>query len=230
MGLDRRDYCSKQRVARGMTLAVVDLLEFVHVNEREYETSGSVPRAVDLSIERDHSQSAAQRAGERIELRLLQRLFQELAIPGRGRAICRGAFAVHRSAGTFGSCAGTHARGVVPCRLGGRARKAEVAIQRCGGEVALHGGAIARVRPQIPQVRALITRHGIFQTLARGPRPGPGRLNACQRALDAISTRGLVSIAEFQRGVSGALTVGGDLVAVRGPLVGIRVGSIAIRR
>ena len=150
MGSDRRDDRSEQRVARGMALAVVDLLELVDVDEGEDETAGAVTSTVDLPLECEHSQSAAQRAGEWIELRLFQRLFQKLAIPGRGRAIRSGAFAVHRSAGTLGGCASTHVCGVVPRGLRGRARKAEVAIQRCGDEVALHGGAIPRVGPQIP--------------------------------------------------------------------------------
>jgi hypothetical protein len=212
--LDRTDHFLQQHIACGMALAVVELFELINVDERDHKESGAVPCSVDLTLERDHSELAAQSAGERIELCIPQRLFRELAISRGRRAVCRGVVPVDRRASSFGGCAGTHIRRMVPRGFGGRARNAAVAVQSCGCEVALRGGAITRGGAEIAQVCTLITPRGVRQTLARGLRPRPGRLNPLERALDAIGTRGFIEAVDVESGMTRMLAVGDDLVSV----------------
>src|SRR5439155_3336942 len=62
------DDIAQQRVARGMALAVVELLESVDVHEGEYEPSVSVSSAIDLVFEGGHPEVASVGASELIEL------------------------------------------------------------------------------------------------------------------------------------------------------------------
>src|SRR5450755_268656 len=108
MRLDGCDDSSQQRVAGGVSLAVVELLEVVNVGDGEHQPSRSVPGAVDLTLEGDHAKLAAVGAGEWVKQGLFELLFGLLAIArGRG-AICRGVFSVGRRTRPFGGRARPH--------------------------------------------------------------------------------------------------------------------------
>lgn len=85
--LDRPDHVAEQRVAGCVALAVVDLLEPVHVDVGQHETSVPVPGAVDLAPERDRSELAAVGAGEVVVLCLIERGPSTLAVARGGSTI-----------------------------------------------------------------------------------------------------------------------------------------------
>ncbi|MEO6857549.1 MAG: hypothetical protein ABI323_03050 [Solirubrobacteraceae bacterium] len=94
MCFDRTDDVSQQRVARRVTLAVIDLLEPVDVDVGEHQTSVSVPSTVDLAPNLDHSKLATEDAGEMVELRASQIGSRLLAIRRRVHAIRRRVHAI----------------------------------------------------------------------------------------------------------------------------------------
>jgi hypothetical protein len=91
---DRTDYVAQQRVARRVSLSVVDVLESVDVDVGEHEASVAVPSAVDLALEHDIPKLSAERAGELIDLRVMQLRSRVLAIRRCVVAIACGELAV----------------------------------------------------------------------------------------------------------------------------------------
>jgi hypothetical protein len=123
MRLDRGDDFSQQRVAGGMPLTVVELLELVDVGEGEHQPTGSVPRAVDLAFEGDHAELAAVGAGEWIKQGLFELLFGLAAIARSSGTVTGGVFSVDCRARPFVGRARPHLSGVLTGGLGRRERQ-----------------------------------------------------------------------------------------------------------
>jgi hypothetical protein len=228
--LHRSSDVSQQLVTGRMPLAVVDLLEPVDVNEREHESSASMPGAVDLTFEHDHAKLATERTGELIEPRLHELVFRLLAITLGGSAIGGGALTVGGPERALCGRARTQLRRMSPCTCC-RGRKPALQVQPRGGAVALLGGAVAGFGAQIAQTGVLITPLAVFDTFARCLRSRPARLSAFERTLTTLGPRLLIYGAWFAPCAAvGAVAIRGGLISVRGPLVGIRLGLVVIRR
>jgi hypothetical protein len=178
---------AQQRVARGMTLAVVDLFETVDVNEGEHELSITVSRTVDLLLKRDHPQPPSKRAGERIELRESELLCGLLTVARRQSAVRRGLRSVSRRACSISTPTITYPPAIL-------ARRLWFPVSLRGGNIAQVSSPVARVGSEIAPVRGLIPTSGTIKTLRRCQGTRSTGHDPLKRALQPVSPRRLIHV------------------------------------
>jgi hypothetical protein len=211
--LERSDHISQQRVARRVALAVVDLLEPVDVDEGEHQASVRGPSAVDLALERGHS-----------ELPPVDPLRSSSCTCQKSACACsRSRAAAARSLAARSRSAAARARSAAARaqlrRVGARSRRGARAGR--AGAPTSRWRRRARPRPgRGPPRSDLAARH--CDHGAQRSRParsssacGSGRRAAVQGALEPLDTRGLICLRRRLLGrASRSLVVGSGLVSV----------------
>jgi hypothetical protein len=225
--IDRGDNISYHRVAGGMALTVVDVLELIDVDEGEHEPSVAVSSAADFMLKRDHSQSAAKRAGERVKFSMLELLSRLVTITPRGRPIPCGLPAVNRRPGSIGARACPDRGRIISFAL---SRHTLATVEVCRVDVALLGRPITRARAEITQMGGLVTPQGSVQPLGSRQRAHPAHENALKRPLQSISPRRLIHLICIGRSTRRLLAVSNSLVSIRGPPIHLRRNTVPIRR
>ena len=92
----------EHRVARCVSVAIVDHLESVDVREGQHEPSVRPSRPVDLVGERELAHLPTIRAGQRVEVRRMQLRLEAGTLGGGDGAIVRRTLAVGRGTDTIG--------------------------------------------------------------------------------------------------------------------------------
>jgi hypothetical protein len=126
---------TQQRIAGAMTIAVVDLLEPVDIDVGENQTSVSVARAVDLTLEQQQPDLSTERAGQLIKLRASQISSPQPVIAVRAGAILDRCHTISGRVRTVSGTFGAVHEPLIGCRL------VEVAVR--DGLVSVNGGALS---------------------------------------------------------------------------------------
>jgi hypothetical protein len=167
MLLNRGGDVAQQRVAGGMTVAVVDLLEPVDVDVSENQMPVSVARAIDLTVEQQQPDLAPKRAGELIQLRASQVISAQTVIAVRAGAIFDRRRTISGRVRTVSSAFAASDGPLIGCRpVMVVVRHGLISVK--GRAVSVHSRAISIRRPLLGRRLGLITIRGIIVAVSRG--------------------------------------------------------------